>query len=148
MAVMPFLCRGVWFSSKLSYHRIVSLAIYQVGQNTSGCIISVINGSKSSVRGSKYQNIGYTRIHTNKYNTYVTLVIINITKPIPCHSPQCHHRLFWHQSFVPSIFLINKKRWQSSLVPVWNIEFEKTEMNCQIHPKEVIVDIIVIIGDP
>ena len=28
MAAMPFLCRGVWFSPKLSYHRIVSLALY------------------------------------------------------------------------------------------------------------------------
>ena len=28
MAAMPFLCRGVWFSPKLSYHRTVSLAIY------------------------------------------------------------------------------------------------------------------------
>ena len=28
MAVMPFLCRGVWFSPKLSYHRIISWAVY------------------------------------------------------------------------------------------------------------------------
>ena len=28
MASMPFLCRGDWFSPKLSYHRIVSLALY------------------------------------------------------------------------------------------------------------------------
>ena len=31
MAVMPFLCRGVWFSPKLSYHRIISLAVYLGG---------------------------------------------------------------------------------------------------------------------
>ena len=28
MVVMPLLCRGVWFSPKLSYHQNVSLAIY------------------------------------------------------------------------------------------------------------------------
>ena len=28
MVAMPFLSRGVWFSPKLSYHRIISLAVY------------------------------------------------------------------------------------------------------------------------
>ena len=32
MAAMPFLCRGVWFSPKLSYHRNESLAVYKRGK--------------------------------------------------------------------------------------------------------------------
>ena len=28
MAAMPFLCSGIWFSPKLSHHRIISLAVF------------------------------------------------------------------------------------------------------------------------
>ena len=28
MAAMPFLCSSIWFSPKLSYHRIISLAVF------------------------------------------------------------------------------------------------------------------------
>ena len=67
---MPFLCRGVPFSTKLSYHRNVSLAVYSP--------------------------IFYVSFCQKTYIKYwcQTLVIIYNTKQLFCHSPQCCHCLF------------------------------------------------------